>query len=133
MNRKEVYRRQNESFMARMADGEGVRELEGGVLYKVLAEGSGSVVAGPRSIVTVHYTGTLVSGTVFDDSRVRPCPEAFRVDTLIEGLRTALCHMRSGDRWQVFVPWQKVYGRKAAGDIPGCSALVFDIELISVE
>lgn len=98
MNRKEVYRRQNESFMARMADGEGVRELEGGVLYKVLAEGSGSVVAGPRSIVTVHYTGTLVSGTVFDDSRVRSCPEAFRVDTLIEGLRTALCHMRSGDR-----------------------------------
>lgn len=133
MNRKEVYRRQNESFMARMADGEGVRELEGGVLYKVLAEGSGSVVAGPRSIVTVHYTGTLVSGTVFDDSRVRPCPEAFRVDTLIEGLRTALCHMRSGDRWQVFVPWQKGCGRKAAGDIPGCSALVFDIELISVE
>ena len=119
--------------MARMADREGVRELEGGVLYKVLAEGSGSVVAGPRSIVTVHYTGTLVSGTVFDDSRVRPCPEAFRVDTLIEGLRTALCHMRSGDRWQVFVPWQKGYGRKASDDIPGCSALVFDIELINVE
>lgn len=30
MNRKEVYRRQNESFMARMADGEGVSEIEGG-------------------------------------------------------------------------------------------------------
>ncbi len=132
MNKKEAYRLQNESFIARMAEQEGVHELEGGVLYKIINAGSGAVMAGPRSIVTVHYTGTLISGKVFDDSRMRQCPEAFRVNELIEGFQTALCHMRVGDRWQVFIPWQKGYGRKAAGDIPDCSVLIFDIELIGI-
>lgn len=132
MSRKETYRLQNEAFLEELAGHDDVHTLDGGVLYRVISDGSGTVVPGPRSIVTVHYTGTLVSGKVFDDTRRRQCPKAFRVNELIEGFQTALCKMHAGDRWQVFIPCQKVYGRKAMGDIPGCSTLVFDVELISV-
>lgn len=132
MSRKETYRLQNEAFLEELAGHDDVHTLDGGVLYRVISDGSGMVVPGPRSIVTVHYTGTLVSGKVFDDTRRRQCPKAFRVNELIEGFQTALCKMHAGDRWQVFIPCQKGYGRKAMGDIPGCSTLVFDVELISV-
>lgn len=132
MSRKEAYRLQNEDFLEELAGHDDVHALDGGVLYRVISDGSGTVVLGPRSIVTVHYTGTLVSGKVFDDTRRRQCPKAFRVNELIEGFQTALCKMHAGDRWQVFIPCQKGYGRKAMGDIPGCSTLVFDVELISV-
>lgn len=132
MSRKETYRLQNEAFLEELAGHDDVHTLDGGVLYRVISDGSGTVVPGPRSIVTVHYIGTLVSGKVFDDTRRRQCPKAFRVNELIEGFQTALCKMHAGDRWQVFIPCQKGYGRKAMGDIPGCSTLVFDVELISV-
>ena len=110
MSRKETYRLQNEAFLEELAGHDDVHTLDGGVLYRVISDGSGTVVPGPRSIVTVHYTGTLVSGKVFDDTRRRQCPKAFRVNELIEGFQTALCKMHAGDRWQVFIPCQKGYG-----------------------
>lgn len=132
MNKKEMYRLRNEAYLADKAKEDGVAELEGGVLYRVTERGEGPDGITRGSVVTVHYTGSLISGKEFDNSWARRCPEAFRVSDLIEGFQTALCHMRVGDRWQVFIPWQRGYGKRAAGDIPGCSTLVFDIKLISL-
>lgn len=132
MNKKEQYRLENEAFMAEKAEMPGVNRLDGGVLYEVLAEGSGTVAVTPGSVVTAHYRGSLISGRVFDDSWERRCPEAFRVGELIEGFRIALLHMRAGDCWRVYIPWQKGYGKRSDGDIPGCSTLIFEIELVGI-
>jgi peptidylprolyl isomerase len=129
---KEEYRLQNEKFLEDIAQTEGVKGLRGGVYYKVLEEGQGGGTVGPRSIVTCHYKGSLISGKVFDNSFSRSCPEAFRVNELISGFQIALVNMHIGDHWEVYVPSRLGYGPKNSGPIPGDSTLIFEIKLISV-
>lgn len=132
MNKKEEYRKKNEAYLAELAAEPDVKRLDGGVLYRVLEQGSGEGMVGPRSVVTCHYRGSLISGYVFDDSFKRGCPEAFRVNDLITGFQIALCAMHKGDHWKVYIPWQQAYGKRSDGDIPGCSTLIFEIQLISI-
>lgn len=132
MSKKEQYKQQNEMFLSDLAGQEGIISLGGGVLYKVLENGEGRGTVTPRSIVTCHYKGSLTNGKVFDNSWERSCPEAFRVSDLIEGFQMALCKMHIGDHWEVYIPWQKGYGKRSDADIPGYSTLVFEIQLLGI-
>lgn len=129
---KEEYHLQNERFLEAVAHEEGVKSLRGGVLYKIIEEGTGGGAVGPRSIVTCHYKGMLINGKVFDNSFNRSCPEAFRVNELINGFQIALVNMHIGDHWMVYIPSNQGYGPKASGPIPGNSTLIFEIKLIAI-
>ena len=131
-NNKEEYRLKNEKFMETMAQKEGISRLRGGILYKIIEEGNGGGTVEPRSIVTCHYKGSLINGKVFDNSFTRNCPEAFRVNELINGFQIALANMHIGDHWLVYIPSDMGYGPKASGPIPGYSTLVFEIKLIAI-
>lgn len=132
MGRKEEYRLKNEAFLTGLRLDGTVKELSGGVLYRVVNEGKGSADVKVNSVVTVHYKGSLINGCEFDNSWKRGCPEAFRVNGLIEGFQIALLNMRVGDRWIVYIPYSLGYGKRASGPIPAFSTLVFEIELISI-
>lgn len=132
MSKKEEYRQKNEQFLTDLSKQEGVKSLPGGVLYEVVEAGEGKGGATTRSIATCHYKGSLINGKVFDNSWSRGCPEAFRVCDLIEGFQIALCNMSVGDRWKVYIPWQKGYGKRSDADIPGFSTLVFEILLLGI-
>ena len=132
MSKKSEYKQKNEQFMVSMRNEDGVQELRGGVLYKVLASGCGQGDVTPRSIVTCHYKGSLISGKVFDNSFTRSCPEAFRVNDLINGFQIALVNMHVGDHWLVYIPSEMGYGNRSTGDIPANSTLIFEIQLIAV-
>ena len=125
--KKEEQREKNELFMQELRGGEGIKELPGNVLYRVEAQGDGARCPNEASVVTVHYRGSLINGREFDNSRKRGCPEAFRVNGLIEGFRTALLNMHTGDRWTVYIPWEQGYGKRSSGPIPAYSTLIFDI------
>lgn len=130
---KKGYTEKNEAFLEEIRRKEGVKELRGGVLYEVVAEGEGDRQPSPRSIVTCHYKGSLINGKVFDSSYARKCPEAFRVNELISGFQIALVNMRIGDHWIVYIPSDMGYGDRGAGrDIPGHSTLIFEIELLAI-
>ena len=131
MGRKDEYRLKNEAFFEEMRSAEGVGSI-GGILYRVVNAGDGKGGVKPNSVVTVHYRGTLIDGREFDNSWKRGCPEAFRVNGLIQGFSIALQNMRVGDRWIVYIPQELGYGRRASGPIPGCSTLIFEIELLSI-
>lgn len=131
MGRKDEYKLKNDAFFEEMRSSEGVRELNG-ILYRVVNEGSGKGDVKMNSVVTVHYRGTLMDGREFDNSWKRGCPEAFRVNGLIEGFSTALLNMCVGDRWIIYIPQELGYGRRACGSIPGCSTLIFEIELLGI-
>ncbi|MCQ2213812.1 MAG: FKBP-type peptidyl-prolyl cis-trans isomerase [Bacteroidaceae bacterium] len=132
MNKKEIYKQLNEKFLADMRKEPDVKELRGGVLYKVLSTGDGQGEVKPRSIVTCHYKGTLTNGRVFDSTFERDYPEAFRVNELISGFQIALVNMHIGDHWLVYIPSDMGYGSRAAGDIPGNSTLIFEIKLLGI-
>lgn len=133
LSRKDAYIAQNQAFLDDLRTKEGIHELRGGVLYEVITSGESDRQPGPRSIVTCHYKGSLINGKVFDDSHRRKCPEAFRVNTLINGFQIALVNMHVGDHWRVYIPSEMGYGPRGAGrDIPGHSTLIFEIELLAV-
>lgn len=134
MSKKEEYRRRNEDFLIEKRLEEDVRELRGGVLYRVLESGApDGPQPSPRSIVTCRYRGQTIGGKTFDENFSAPCAAAFRVNELIPGFQVALVNMRPGDRWQVYIPSDMAYGPRGAGrDIPGGGTLVFEILLVSI-
>ncbi|MDE6114446.1 FKBP-type peptidyl-prolyl cis-trans isomerase [Barnesiella sp. WM24] len=103
-----------------------------GLQYEVLQEGTGKQPVATDS-VTVHYTGKLIDGTVFDSSVERGAPATFGVTQVIPGWVEALQLMKEGAKWRLFIPSQLAYGPNGAGNIIGPnSTLIFDVELIKV-
>lgn len=109
-----------------------VKTTPSGLQYEVLREGEGAQPeAGDQ--VTVHYTGKLIDGTVFDSSEERGEPATFGVNQVIPGWVEALQLMKAGAKWRLFIPSNLAYGPNGAGNIIGPnSTLIFDVELISV-
>ncbi len=121
------------AFLAKNGERAGVVQTASGLQYEVKKTGSG---AQPKSTdtVSVHYRGTLIDGSEFDSSYSRGEPAVFPVDGVIDGWREALPLMKVGDQWRVFIPAELAYGDHGAGDdIPPNSALIFDVELLSIE
>ena len=131
-NRKEEYKEHNLLFLEEIALQEGVKKLAGGILYKVTEPGSGTVSPRPDNVVSVHYRGTLIDGREFDNSYERNCPEAFRLNQVIEGWQIALQQMHVGDKWVVYIPYTSGYGNRASGPIPAFSTLIFEVELLGI-
>ena len=120
-----------EKFMAEIAKKDGVKELGNGVYYEVLTEGTGEVAA-DTSRVKVHYEGTLIDGTVFDSNLERD-PTVFGASQVIPGFKAALTTMPVGSKWKVYIPQDQAYGAQDMGTIKPFSALIFTIDLISIE
>lgn len=110
MGKKEEYKEKNLRFLEEVATGEGVVKLPCGVLYKEIEKGTGVVSPELTDVVSVHYRGTLTNGREFDNSWKRGCPEAFRLNQVIEGWQEALRRMHVGDRWMIYIPYTLGYG-----------------------
>ena len=121
-----------EDFLAANAKKEGVKTIEGSnVQYKVIKEGNGELPK-DTSLVTVHYEGKLIDGTVFDSSYERKEPTKFRANQVIKGWTEALVHMPAGSVWEVYSPQDKAYGAQETSKIKPFSTLIFKIELKDV-
>lgn len=118
-------------FLANNAKQEGVVVTESGLQYLVVKEGSGKK-PGPNDVVTVHYTGRLIDGTVFDSSVERGEPATFAVGQVIAGWVEGLQLMSEGAAYRLFIPSELAYGEHGTGPIQPNSALIFDVKLIKV-
>jgi FKBP-type peptidyl-prolyl cis-trans isomerase FklB len=124
---------EGKAFLAENAGKEGVRTLPSGLQYQVLSEGEGDPPAATDT-VTVHYRGTLIDGSEFDSSYGRGQPATFSLDRVIPGWTEGLQLMRPGARYRLFLPPELAYGERGGGPKIGPnSALVFEVELLSVE
>ena len=113
MGKKKEYKEANRRFLKNLSFQEGVFALPCGIYYKILETGEGTVSPGARSIVTVHYKGSLIDGREFDNSCERSCPDALR-------------------KWIIYIPYTMGYGNKSVDSIPAYSTLVFEVELLGV-
>lgn len=124
---------ESKAFLAENGKKEGIKTLLSGLQYKVLAEGYGKMPKA-EDTVTVHYKGTLIDGREFDASYKRGQPATFKVNGVIKGWSEALQLMKEGSKWQLYIPPDLAYGERAMGpQIPPNSALIFEVELISVK
>jgi FKBP-type peptidyl-prolyl cis-trans isomerase FklB len=120
-------------FLASNKNKPGIITLPSGLQYQVVRQGSGPK---PKSTdtVTVHYTGTLIDGKVFDSSVDRGVPAKFTVGGVIAGWTEALQLMPVGSRWKLFIPAELGYGNYSppGSNIPPGATLIFDLELLSI-
>ena len=129
----EKNRKAGEAFLAENKKKEGVKTLPSGLQYKVIKEGTGKVPKATDT-VTTNYRGTLIDGTEFDSSYKRGQPATFPVNGVIKGWTEALQLMKTGSKWQLFIPSDLAYGDKGAGpQIGPNSVLIFEVELLSVQ
>ncbi len=128
----EENKKQEEAFLGENKKKEGVHTLESGLQYKVITEGSGNKPT-LYDKVTVNYRGSLINGTEFDSSYKRNQPATFALNSVIPGWSEALQSMKTGSKWQLFIPSQFAYGAAGAGGlIPPNAMLIFEVELLSI-
>ena len=119
-------------FFAENKKQEGVITTVSGLQYKVINQGEGDK-PDINDRVTVHYTGSLLDGTVFDSSIDRGEPVTFGVAQVIGGWTEVLQLMPLGSKFIAWIPSELGYGAQGNGPIKPNSTLVFEIELLSIE
>jgi FKBP-type peptidyl-prolyl cis-trans isomerase len=120
------------SFLAENKTKAGVQTTASGLQYQVITEGTGKKPT-PTSSVTVHYTGKLTDGTVFDSSVQRGQPATFPLNQVIKGWTEGLQLIKEGGKAILYIPYDLGYGdRGAGGQIPPYSTLIFEVELLKV-
>lgn len=125
-------RAEGEQFLADNGKKENVKTTASGLQYVVVKEGTGAQPTAEDE-VTVHYTGKLVSGQVFDSSVNRGEPATFPLNRVIPGWTEGVQLMKEGAKYTFFIPSDLAYGPQGVpGAIPPHSTLIFDVELIKV-
>lgn len=120
-----------QSALAELSPDDGWTTLQGGMRFRRTAgDGSGS---GPtlRDVVTVHYSGRLTTGTVFDATDGGD-PATFPLRQLIQAWQVAIPYMGIGDTIEIALPAELGYGPQGAGPIPPGATLFFTIQLVDV-
>lgn len=126
-------KREGEEFLSKNKENSDVITTESGLQYTIITEGNGPIPT-IRNTVKVHYTGTLLDGTVFDSSVERGEPAVFGVGQVIQGWVEALQLMPVGSKWRLFIPQELAYGANGAGQmIKPFSMLIFEVELLGIE
>jgi FKBP-type peptidyl-prolyl cis-trans isomerase len=134
MSRKKVQPTidEGEKFLAENAKRPGVIKTPSGLQYEVIKEGTGERPTADQTI-KIHYDGTLINGRKFDSSRDRGEPIVYPLNQLIKGWIEGVQLMKVGSRYKLYVPYYLGYGEQGSGEnIPGGSALIFDLELIEI-
>lgn len=123
---------EGEAFLAENAKKDGILVTESGLQYEIITEGSGDKPSA-ESVVSTHYHGTLIDGSVFDSSVDRGQPAEFPVNRVIAGWTEALQLMPVGSKWRLFIPHNLAYGAQGSGGaIAPYSTLVFEVELLEI-
>ena len=128
----EKNRKDGDAFLAQNKGKEGVVTLPSGLQYKILKAGDGPKPTASDT-VSCNYRGTLIDGKEFDSSEKHGQAVSFPVGGVIKGWTEALQLMPVGSKWQLFIPPDLAYGDRQAGpDIAPGSALIFEVELVSI-
>lgn len=126
-------KKESDDFLAANKTKPGVVTLPDGLQYKIIQAGTGPKPTATDT-VNVNYVGKLVNGKEFDASEKHGGPATFEVGRVIKGWTEALQLMPVGSKWELYIPPDLAYGEQGAGgDIPPNSALVFDVDLLSIK
>jgi FKBP-type peptidyl-prolyl cis-trans isomerase FkpA len=124
---------EGEKFLAENKSKAGIKTTASGLQYSVMTEGKGPHPKA-EDVVTVHYRGTLIDGTEFDNSYTRKEPATFKLNQVIPGWTEGLQLMTVGSKYMFYIPSELGYGTRGGGQKIGPnSTLIFQVELISIQ
>jgi FKBP-type peptidyl-prolyl cis-trans isomerase FkpA/FKBP-type peptidyl-prolyl cis-trans isomerase FklB len=121
-------------FLAENGKKPNVKTTATGLQYEVITEGKG---AKPKAtdVVQVNYKGSLLDGTVFDDSAQHGGPATIPLVQVVPGWREGIALMPVGSKYRFWIPAALGYGEQGTpgGPIPPNATLVFEVELLGIE
>lgn len=127
-----VNKEKSEAFLAKNKKEKGVMVTESGLQYIVVEPGNEMKATSLQDTVVVRYKGTLLDGTVFDQTSEDADPISFPLDRVIKGWGEGLQLVGEGGKLKLFIPSELAYGENGTRGIEPNSALIFDVELIAV-
>ena len=116
---------------AELEAGHAITTTDSGLMYVDLRPGMGAAPE-PTGIVEVHYRGSLLDGTIIDDSYARGTAPRFPLDRVILGWGEGVRTMRVGGKRRLIIPPYLAYGDQVRDKVPPNSTLVYDVELLSI-
>jgi FKBP-type peptidyl-prolyl cis-trans isomerase FklB len=121
-----------DDFRADYGKKDGVKTLDNGLQYRVIAAGDGKMPT-DADTVKCNYRGTFIDGREFDKSPPGQ-PATFPLNGVIPGWQEILKLMPVGSKWEVVIPPELAYGDRGAGrQIAPNTTLVFEIELVGIQ
>lgn len=127
-----VAREKAGAFLEQLAGSPGATKMPSGLVYLETQPGTGRSPTAADT-VTVHYRGTLADGKEFDSSYARNEPAQFPLGGVIPCWTEGVQKMKIGGKSKLGCPAQLAYGDQGVPGIPGGSALLFEVELISIQ
>ena len=127
-----VEKKLGQTYLDKAAAEKGVTKTPAGVIVSTIKPGTGPSPAASDK-VKVHYTGTLIDGTVFDSSVQRGQPATFPLNGVIKCWTEGVATMKVGGKAKLVCPADAAYGDKGAPPkIKPGSTLVFEVELLEI-
>lgn len=123
---------EGEAYLALNKTRPEVKVTESGLQYEILKDTTGPKPAATDT-VTVHYMGTFINGSSFDNSYSRGAPTSFPLNGVIKGWTEGLQLMSPGSKFKFFIPYTLAYGPTDFMSIPGGSMLIFEVELLEIK
>lgn len=120
-------------FLAENAKKPGVVTTDSGLQYLVIEPGKGAKPTAGDT-VRVNYKGSLLDGTVFDDSAQHGGPAEFPLAQVVPGWQEGIVLMPVGGKYRFWIPSNLGYGETGTpgGPIPPNATLVFEVELLDI-
>jgi FKBP-type peptidyl-prolyl cis-trans isomerase FkpA/FKBP-type peptidyl-prolyl cis-trans isomerase FklB len=121
------------AFLAANGKKPNIKTTATGLQYEVVTEGKGAKPK-PTDVVQVNYKGSLLDGTVFDDSAQHGGPATIPLAQVVPGWREGISLMPVGSKYRFWIPAALGYGEQGTpgGPIPPNATLVFEVELLGV-
>ena len=118
-----------EKFLAANAKKPGVQVTESGLQYKIIEPGNEDLKPTAKDTVAVRYKGTLIDGTVFDQTAEGADPARFTLNAVVPGWTEGLQLIGEGGHIELYVPANLAYGESGRPGIEPNSTLIFDVVL----
>lgn len=101
---------------------------------EVMIPGEPGEVTAVGDTLTVHYTGQLEDGTIFDSSIDRGEPFRFAIGSgmVIQGWEEGMLGMHVGETRKLVIPYHMGYGEDGFGPIPPKATLIFEVTLLDI-
>ena len=120
-----------QKFLAENAKKEGVQKTDSGLQYIIVEPGSEPKIS-LKDTLHVLYKGTLLDGTVFDETPAGAEPILMDLNRVIPGWREGLQLIGEGGKIKLFIPSNLAYGENGNQGIEPNSTLIFDVEVPKV-
>lgn len=126
--------RQQELYFDRLvADHPNVKRHPAGFYYEVVREGTGRQIKEGDRLSFDYRSYLMLTGEPYDQTYGKRQPILHVVGRpMFEGLVMGMQLMRAGSLYRFYFPYQLAFGAQGAGDIPGFTPFIYEIEIHEV-